>query len=40
MLGEESGDLIRVINGLMADDQVVTEGSFFLKAELGRKRNN
>jgi RND family efflux transporter MFP subunit len=40
MLGEESGDQIRVINGLMADDQVVTEGSFFLKAELGRKRNN
>ena len=40
MLGEESGDLIRVINGLTADDQVVTEGSFFLRAELGRKRNN
>ena len=40
MLGEESGDLIRVINGLTADDQVITEGSFFLRAELGRKRNN
>jgi cobalt-zinc-cadmium efflux system membrane fusion protein len=40
MLGEESGDLIRVINGLTAGDQVITEGSFFLRAELGRKRNN
>lgn len=39
-LGEESGELIRVINGVSAGEQVITEGSFFLKAELGRKRIN
>lgn len=37
ILGEESGDLVRVAGGLNPGEKVVTEGSFFLRAEMGRK---
>lgn len=37
LLGNEQGGYVEVLNGLSSGDQVVTEGSFFLMAELGRK---
>ncbi len=36
ILGEESGGLVRVIEGLKENERIVTEGSFFLKAEMAR----
>ncbi len=36
-LGEESGDLVMVLSGVTASEKIVTEGSFFLRAELGRR---
>ena len=35
--GEESGDRVRVLSGVNAGEQVVTEGSFFLRAEMARR---
>ncbi|MBK9707040.1 MAG: hypothetical protein IPO77_08570 [Acidobacteria bacterium] len=35
--GEESGDRVRVLSGVSAGEQVVTEGSFFLRAEMARR---
>ena len=35
-IAEDAGDLVRVTNGLSAGEKVVTEGSFFLRAEMGR----
>lgn len=37
ILGEESGDLVRIASGLNPGEKVVTEGSFFLRAEIGRR---
>ncbi len=37
LLGTEQAGYVEVLNGLSSGDQVVTEGSFFLMAELGRK---
>ena len=36
-LGEEAGDLVRVLSGVTAGEKIVTEGSFFLRAEMGRR---
>ncbi|MFN7928534.1 MAG: efflux RND transporter periplasmic adaptor subunit [Blastocatellia bacterium] len=38
-LGEEVGDAVRVVSGVSAGEKVVTEGSFFLRAEIGRRGN-
>ncbi|MEQ1844883.1 MAG: efflux RND transporter periplasmic adaptor subunit [Nitrospira sp.] len=35
-LGNEEGDVIRVLEGVKADEQVVTRGSFALKSEMER----
>jgi cobalt-zinc-cadmium efflux system membrane fusion protein len=37
LLGAEQDGFVQVLNGLAAGDEVVTDGSFFLMAELGRK---
>ena len=37
LTGVEDGDYVRVISGLAVGEEVVTEGSFFLMAELARK---
>jgi cobalt-zinc-cadmium efflux system membrane fusion protein len=37
-LGTADGENFRVTGGLSSGEQVVTEGSFFLRAEMGRKR--
>ncbi len=36
-LGEDAGDSVRVISGVVAGEKIVTEGSFFLRAEMGRR---
>ena len=38
-LAEEVGDSVRVVSGVSAGEKVVTEGSFFLRAEMGRRAN-
>lgn len=38
-LGEEIGDAVRVVSGVQAGEKIVTEGSFFLRAELSRRGN-
>jgi multidrug efflux pump subunit AcrA (membrane-fusion protein) len=38
-LGASGGDGIEVLEGLRPGERVVTEGSFFLRAEAGRARN-
>ena len=38
-LGSAVGDAIQVLKGLKPGDRVVTEGSFFLRAEAGRLRS-
>ena len=38
-LGPSSGDSIEVIQGVKPGERVVTEGSFFLRAEAGRNRS-
>jgi membrane fusion protein, heavy metal efflux system len=38
-LGEEVGDAVRVVSGVGAGEKVVTEGSFFLRAEISRRGN-
>lgn len=37
--GEEVGQFVRVLSGVSAGEKVVTEGSFFLRAEMGRSGN-
>ena len=37
-LGAAAGDTVEVLDGLKADERVVSEGSFFLRAEAGRAR--
>ena len=36
-LGEDAGDSVRVMSGVTAGEKIVTEGSFFLRAEMGRR---
>jgi len=38
-LGAPSGDLVPVLDGLKPGEKVVTEGSFFLRAEAARTRS-
>lgn len=38
-LAEEVGDAVRVVSGVSAGEKVVTEGSFYLRAEMGRRGN-
>jgi membrane fusion protein, heavy metal efflux system len=38
-LGSSSDDAVEVVDGVRAGEHVVTEGSFFLRAEAGRARN-
>jgi multidrug efflux pump subunit AcrA (membrane-fusion protein) len=38
-LGPPSGDLVQVLDGLKPGDKVVTDGSFFLRAEAARSRS-
>jgi RND family efflux transporter MFP subunit len=38
-LGRSSDDAVEVLDGLRAGEHVVTDGSFFLRAEAGRARN-
>lgn len=38
-LAEEVGDAVRVVSGVRAGEKIVTEGSFFLRAELSRRGN-
>ncbi|MFN7946836.1 MAG: efflux RND transporter periplasmic adaptor subunit [Blastocatellia bacterium] len=38
-VAEDAGDLVRVTGGLNAGEKVVTEGSFFLRAEMGRSNH-
>jgi len=38
-LGSVMGDAIQVVTGLKPGDRVVTEGSFFLRAEAARQRS-
>ena len=35
--GEDAGDSVRVMSGVKAGEKIVTEGSFFLRAEMGRR---
>jgi len=37
LTGAEDGEYVRVVSGLAVGEEVVTDGSFFLMAELGRK---
>ncbi len=37
-LGNEEGDVVRVLEGVKADEQVVTKGSFALKSEMERHK--
>jgi cobalt-zinc-cadmium efflux system membrane fusion protein len=37
-LGNEEGDVIRVLDGVKAGEQVVTKGSFALKSEMERHK--
>jgi membrane fusion protein, heavy metal efflux system len=37
-LGNEEGDVIRVLEGVKAGEQVVTKGSFALKSEMERHK--
>jgi membrane fusion protein, heavy metal efflux system len=39
-LGAAAGDTVEVLEGLSAGERVVSEGSFFLRAEAGRARNS
>jgi RND family efflux transporter MFP subunit len=39
-LGQPAGDLVEVIEGLKPGEQVVTEGSFFVRAEAARARSS
>lgn len=39
-LGMAAGDTVEVLDGLKAGERVVSEGSFFLRAEAGRARNS
>jgi RND family efflux transporter MFP subunit len=39
-LGAAAGDTVEVVDGLKAGERVVSEGSFFLRAEAGRARNS
>lgn len=38
-LGEDLGESVRVVSGIMTGEKIVTEGSFFLRAEIGRRGN-
>jgi len=38
-LGAPSGDFVQVLDGVKPGDKVVTEGSFFLRAEAARSRS-
>jgi multidrug efflux pump subunit AcrA (membrane-fusion protein) len=38
-LGQRAGDFIQVLEGLKPGEKVVTEGSFFLRAEATRARS-
>ncbi len=38
-LGEDLGNMVRVTSGIMTGEKIVTEGSFFLRAEIGRRGN-
>jgi len=38
-LGAAAGEAVEILSGLAAGERVVTEGSFFLRAEAGRARN-
>ena len=38
-LAEAVGDAVRLVSGVSAGEKVVTEGSFFLRAEMGRRGN-
>jgi membrane fusion protein, heavy metal efflux system len=37
-LGNEEGDVVRVLEGVKAGEQVVTKGSFALKSEMERHK--
>jgi cobalt-zinc-cadmium efflux system membrane fusion protein len=37
-LGNEEGDMVRVLEGVQAGEQVVTKGSFALKSEMERHK--
>jgi multidrug efflux pump subunit AcrA (membrane-fusion protein) len=39
-LGQPVGDLVEVVEGLKPGERVVTEGSFFLRAEAARARSS
>ena len=38
-LGPPAGDIVQVLEGLKPGEKVVTEGSFFLRAEATRMRS-
>ncbi len=38
-IAEDAGEFVRVLSGVKAGEKVVTEGSFFLRAEMGRNGN-
>jgi RND family efflux transporter MFP subunit len=38
-LAEDLGDVVRVVSGVSVGEKIVTEGSFFLRAEMGRSGN-
>jgi multidrug efflux pump subunit AcrA (membrane-fusion protein) len=38
-LGQPAGDIVQVLEGLKPGEKVVTEGSFFLRAEAARMRS-
>lgn len=38
-VAEDAGELVRVTSGLTAGEKVVTQGSFFLRAEMGRSNH-
>ena len=39
-LGPSAGDAVQVLAGVKPGDRVVTEGSFFLRAEAARVRSS
>jgi multidrug efflux pump subunit AcrA (membrane-fusion protein) len=39
-LGAPMGDLVQVLDGVKPGEKVVTEGSFFLRAEAARVRSS
>jgi multidrug efflux pump subunit AcrA (membrane-fusion protein) len=36
-VGQDAGEFVQIVSGVSAGEKVVTVGSFFLRAEMGRR---